>query len=216
MDRTPASEAGDTGSIPVGDTMTLEEVAAKFSSEIEVPRVKPQKQFFFCPVGLVGAGKTTITKPISTDLNLVRLSSDELRKILKENGHNYESVKDIGFRIAKEFIDQGYSLAFDMDCGNLEVQDFVQSTAKEKNASIIWVKVTAPEDFIFNKFRNHPPSWLSDNPEKMINNHLAQKEKRAKENSHFDFLYIFDTSLPNLKEQIDNCKQLIIDKIGLK
>ncbi|MBU4480038.1 hypothetical protein KKG48_01160, partial [Patescibacteria group bacterium] len=58
----------------------IEEVEIIFKSQIKIPKNKPKKQIFFCPVGLVGAGKTTVTKPISKKLGLLRISSDELRK----------------------------------------------------------------------------------------------------------------------------------------
>ena len=50
---------------------------------------KANQELILCPVGLVGAGKTTVLKPISKILNLVRVSSDEIRGILKQEGYNF-------------------------------------------------------------------------------------------------------------------------------
>ncbi len=166
---------------------SLEAIEKDFRASLVVPEHIPKEQFFFCPVGLVGAGKTTVTKPISEKLGLVRLSSDELRKMLKENGHDYASVKETGLQLAKEFASKGFSIAFDMDCGNPEVKQFVQMLANKFGAKVFFVHVNTPEDFIFEKFRKHPPSWLADNPQVMIDNYYAQKEKRAEENADFDF-----------------------------
>lgn len=192
---------------------TLQEIEIEFENSVVIPLEKPKEQFFFCPVGLVGAGKTTVTKPISEKLNLVRLSSDELRKLLKENGYDYGAVKDIGLKIAKSLADEGYSLAFDMDCGNPQVKEFVESLASKLNAKVFFVQITSPEEFIFNKFRMHPPTWLADNPQIMIDNYFAQKETRIKEGTQFNFLYTFDTSKENLLEQIDECVSLIKEKL---
>lgn len=181
---------------------TIEDVERDFTAQIHIPAIKPEKQIYFCPVGLVGAGKTTITKPISEKLNLVRVSSDELRKLLKENGFDYSPVKEIGLRVLENFVKNGYSIALDMDCGNPQVIAFVQYLEKTYGGKALWVHVTAPEEFIFTKFRNHEPTWLADNPDIMINNYLAQKETRRKENSTFDFVYTFDTSRNDLNEQI--------------
>lgn len=190
---------------------SLEDVENNFKSSIKIPKSIPKKQFFFCPIGLVGAGKTTITKPISERFGLIRLSSDELRKILKENGYDYSSIKKIGFKLAYEFADTGFSISFDMDCGNPETKNFVEDLAQERQAKIVWVHVDTPEEYIFEKFRKHPPSWLADNPEIMINNYYAQKETRIKENTKFDYIFTFDTSKPDLVQQIDDC----ISKIAL-
>ncbi|MEK7612111.1 MAG: AAA family ATPase [Patescibacteria group bacterium] len=188
---------------------SLEDIARDFKSQIFLPEQKLQKQAFFCPVGLVGSGKTTITKPISDSLGLVRISSDELRKILKENGYAYDPVKDIVFNIAGDFAKQKYSISFDMDCGNPEVKEFVDILVQKLKAEAFWVYVNTPEAYIFEKFRKHPPSWLSDNPETMINNYRIQKEKRLKENISFNFSFTFDASRPDLKDQINECIKLI-------
>jgi predicted kinase len=189
---------------------TLEQIERDMKASIHIPEHRPIRQLFFCPVGLVGAGKTTITKPISEKLGLVRLSSDELRKMLKENGHDYSSVRKIGLAIATDFAYKGYSIAFDMDCGNPEVKDFVESLALKRGAQAVFVHVYAPQEFIFDKFRRHPPSWLANDPQIMIENHLSQKEIRGKEKTQFDFLFAFDTSKPDLKEQIEHCYQKIL------
>jgi len=184
---------------------SLEEVEKEFVSKIEIPKNKPERQFFFCPVGLVGAGKTTITKPIAKKLNLVRISTDELRKILKENGYDYSHLRNIISKVAIEFDFDGYSIAFDMDCGNFIAKEFIEALALPRLSPIFWIEVKAKEEFIFEKFRNHKASWLADNPEVMIENYKAQKQKRKEENTHFDYFYKFDTSKENLDEQIEKC-----------
>ena len=59
-----------------------EEVRAEYEASLKIPRNKPKKQFFVLPVGLVGAGKTTVMKPLAEKLSLLRISGDEIRKIL--------------------------------------------------------------------------------------------------------------------------------------
>lgn len=188
---------------------TLAEIESAFKESLEIPAIKSPKQLFFCPVGLVGAGKTTVTKPIAKRFGLIRLSSDELRKMLKENGYDYSPVKEIGLRIATEYALKGYGIAFDMDCGNPEVKDYVEAAAKKLGAKAIFVHVDTPQEFIFEKFRKHPPSWLADDPQKMIENYNSQKEKRAKEDTKFGFLYTFDTSRDDVAEQIEECVRKI-------
>ncbi len=182
---------------------TLGEIEIDYISSLKIPENKPAKQIFFCPVGLVGAGKTTITKPIAERMGLLRLSSDELRKILKENGHDYSPVKDMGFKIAKDFAHKGFSIAFDLDCSNIDSKNFIEDLAADLKAEIIWVHIKTPESHIFEKFRKHPPTWLADNPQMMIDNYNSQKEKRARENTHFDFFMTFDTSKDDVSGQIE-------------
>lgn len=192
---------------------SLQEVEAEFVNQILVPEPRLPRQIFFCPVGLVGAGKTTVTKPIAEALGLVRVSSDELREILHSNGLGYDSVKQIGVRVITRFAREGYGIALDMDCGNPEVIDAVTSLAGELRAPIFWIRVTAPEEHIFEKFRRHPPSWLADNPETMVANYRAQKERRLGQKRPIDFSWEFDTSSPSLAEEIEGCVRMIKDKV---
>jgi predicted kinase len=193
---------------------SLEEVELEYIKSIAVPGVKPQKQFFLCPVGLVGAGKTTVTKPIAEAFDMVRVSTDELRKLLKEAGHGYEQISNIIFKIITGYIKDGYSIAFDMDCGNPDIKKILEPIAKDINAKIIWVHIDTPEEHIFDKFRKHPPTWLADNPQAMIDNYHRQKEKRIRENIAFDFFYTFDTSRADIKEQIKDCCSKIEAYLG--
>jgi predicted kinase len=192
------------------------EIEREFKSQLAIPQLKPSSQLFFCPVGLVGAGKTTITKPISEKFNLLRISSDELRKLLKENGYSYEPLKDILLNISSDYAKQGYSIAFDMDCGNPILINAVEEWAAHSGAKVIWVHINTPQEFIFEKFKKHPPTWLADNPQIMIDNYLAQKERRQKEGRVFDFFYEFDTSRDDIKVQIEECIEKMVANLKLK
>lgn len=181
----------------------IEIVRSKYLRTLIFPTSKPEKQIFFCPVGLVGAGKTTFTQPISEKLNFVRISSDEVRKILKESGFGYGKLKEIIFPIIIDIINKGWSVSFDMDCGNPETKSLLEKLSLENNIKIIWVHINSPEDYIINKFKNHPPTWLADNPQIMIDNYHTQKEKRLIKNNKFNFCYIFDAS-KNVEKQVEN------------
>jgi len=79
------------------------------------PEVIPEKQWILCAVGLVGAGKTTVMKPISAELNLARISGDDIRILLRERGYNFKGTLDIVRVLAQKYITKGYSIVFDSD-----------------------------------------------------------------------------------------------------
>lgn len=74
----------------------------EYEAELDIPIQPKRKQFILCPVGIVGAGKTTVMKPLSERLSLVRISGDEIRKILKEHGQAYDAVVPIGSALSKK------------------------------------------------------------------------------------------------------------------
>lgn len=182
---------------------SLESIERIYLENLKIPEKVSGRQIFLCPVGLVGAGRTTVISPISDKMGLLRISSDELRRLLKESGYDYKTVKEIIPRIIKKFADDGYGIAFDMDCGNPETFKLIdQLKVDHPNSRAIWIDVSASEEFIINKFKSHPPSWLADNPQKMIDNYLSQKEKRASSDIKYNFDYKFDTSRDDLDNQI--------------
>ncbi len=194
----------------------IKDIQEKYLKEIKIPDKKPAQQIFFCPVGLVGAGKTTVTKPISETLGLVRISSDELRKILKENGYDYSFVKKIGFKIASEFAKNGFSVSFDMDCGNLITKNFVENLAKKLHAKIFFVHIDTPEDYIIERLKRPEPLGLVNDPQIMIANYYNQKEIRLKQNTKFGFFFTFDHSRPDINKQISDCIKKIEKVISSK
>ena len=94
----------------------LLQIRQEYEKQIVLPTADkiPVKQFFLCPVGLVGAGKSTVVKALSEMLSLVRISSDEVRKFLKEEPHRYEQLMEIIRPLAKKLAEQGYSLTFEI------------------------------------------------------------------------------------------------------
>ena len=71
--------------------------------------------------------------------------------------------------------------------------------------------INPPEEFILNKLRNHKPTWLFKNADEAIKNYEARKPLH--QNLDFDFAYTFDTSKPDLDEQIEEATKIINSRI---
>lgn len=193
---------------------SLAEIEFDFRKQIKVPEHKPVKRFLFCPVGLVGSGKTTVTKLVADKFNLVRISSDELRKLLKEGGHDYSSLKEIVSKVVKDFADQGYALAFDMNCLNPKTKTLIEELSNDLNAPIIWVHINPPEEFIINKLKNFKHTWLFRDSAQAIGNYFHQKEVMGQDVSKINYLYTIDPSRSDLDKQIEVLSRLIEEKIS--
>ncbi len=178
-----------------------EEIIEAYRPQIKVPEHKPEKQFFLCPVGLVGSGKTTVLKPLAEKLNLVRISGDEIRQLLKERGYGYELTWEIGQKLAGEFVRRGYSIAHDTDCATPRTQEYLKQLAEEVGAKMIWIHINPPEEFIINKLRNFKHTWLFKNGDEAVENYLARKPLHK--NLSILFTYTFDTSRNDLDKQIE-------------
>jgi len=190
-------------------------IRKKYQKQLMLPPIDkvPVKQFFLCPVGLVGAGKSTVMKPLSEMLSLVRVSSDDIRELLKERGAGYEQLMEIVQPLAEELALQGFSIAFDSDCGNPKTKEMILKLTERVKAKVFWLHVNPPEDFILNKLRTYNHTWLFKNDEDAIENYYHQKQKRLEEKTHFDFLASMDTSRSDLANQIKHTASLITKEL---
>jgi len=183
----------------------MKDIQEELLKQIEVPKKVLKSKIVFCPVGLVGAGKTTVTKPVAKALGLVRLSSDEARKIMKEKGLSYSPLKEIMVSITKKFIDEERGLALDMDCGNPETKEMIGILEKEHGYTPVWVHINPSEDFILNKLRAYKHTWLFIDGEDAVENYFRQKETRSSQEMPKEYFYVFDTGRADIKDQIDEC-----------
>jgi len=188
----------------------FEEIRELYRSQIELPHSKPIKKFLLCPVGIVGAGKTTVVKPLSSRLGLARVSTDEIRKILKEKGFNYNRVRELAFSIAKELVERGYGVAVDANCGSDKSREEIKEFQTKYGIRVVWIHVDPPESFIVNKLEKYKHDWLFKDGDEAVEAYFKYKEKYGDfKNLGLPYSYIFDTSGNDLNEQINEAVNII-------
>ena len=190
----------------------FQEIVEEYKKSIVIPDEKPKHQFFLCTVGLVGAGKTTVIKPLASRLSLIRISGDEIRKILKSKGLGYDKVWNIGDTIGIEFARQGYSLANDTDGATPKTREALEKLANELGTKVFYIHINPPEEFILNKLRNFKHTWLFKDGDQAIENYYQRKHLH--ENLNLPYLFTFDTSANDLEEQINKAAVLIKSESG--
>ena len=178
----------------------INKIAEAYRLQIKIPGKKPEKQFFLCPVGLIGSGKTTVLEILSEKLSLVRVSGDEIRKILKEKEYSLDLTWEIGQKVVVDLARQGYSIAHDTDCATLKTQEYLKELAGELGAKIIWIHIDTPEKVILERMKTPRKSWLFETVEAEMENYYARKPLH--QNLAIPFTYTFDTSKDNFNEQI--------------
>lgn len=194
-------------------TEDIRALQSSYKEKIVAGIVQRSPQIFIGSVGLVGAGKTTVMKPLAERLQCVRISSDEIRETLKEKGYGYDMLMEIIKPIAVELAQSGYSIVFDMDCGNPRTKTLIEDLATEISVKIFWIHINPPEEFILNKLRTYNHTWLFKDGEEAVANYFAQKEKRRQENTHFDFFAEIDTSTEHRDKDIEHLvSKIIIDQ----
>ncbi len=194
------------------DGLTLDDAAFElitklYIDQLIVPSERPKRQFFLCPVGLVGAGKSTVMKPLADRLHLVRISTDEIRKLLKEQGYNHVRTAEIAYGIIRDFAQKGYSIAIDADCAGSSVADTIKQAAKAIGAEVLWIHINPPEDFIINKLKNFNHTWLFKDAQDALASYYRRKPLHEK--LDFPFIYTFDTSRTDIPQQLNDAVRAI-------
>jgi len=178
-----------------------------YEKSLIMPKEKSKPQFFVCPIGLIGAGKTTILKPLSQRLSLLRITTDDIRKILKKRGYDFKAATEIAFDTIRKYAKQGYSIAIDADCARSAKRKRIKKLAEEVGAKIIWIHINPSEEYIVNKLKNFKHTWLFKDADDAIKNYFVRKPLHK--NIKIKFLYTFDPSQPNVKKQISEAVFLI-------
>lgn len=185
----------------------MKKIISLYEGKLNIPSKKINPQILICPVGLLGAGKTTVLKPLSKKLSLLRIENDGIRKLLKKEGYDYNRAKEMTFIIAKKYIKKGFSIGLDTNCASKESQYYIKKLVKKYELKDIWLHINPPEKFIINKLRDYKHTWLFKDWHQAIQNYNGTKKQYEKMN--FPFLYVFDPSKKGLKSQIDEAIQLI-------
>ncbi|MCF7835566.1 MAG: ATP-binding protein [Candidatus Marinimicrobia bacterium] len=187
--------------------MTQEEIIKEYEKKLKFPKTNPEVQIMICPIGTVASGKTTIIKPLSKKLSLLKISTDEIRKLFKENGHGYDSVKDLAYKLADKYIGKGFSIAVDADCNSNGAQEKIKKLQEKYKIKVFWIHIKPPEEFIINKLKSYKHTWLFRDANHAIENYKSSKE--GHKNINFNFIYTFDTSRDDLDKQIEECIDVI-------
>lgn len=195
------------------DDASLEAIQEDYEKTLFIPTKKYNFQVLLCPIGLVGSGKSTVIKKLCSKLELVRISGDEIRIILKQHGFNYLRTVEIGDRLIEKYLKLGFSVAIDSDCAG-KAKDIIQEKIAQYPAiKIIWIHICAPEELIVQRLHaRHNPnnlesgSELFNDAEAAVANYIRRKPLH--EHLDFPFTYTFDSS-KNLDTQIDEALPLI-------
>lgn len=188
---------------------SIEESIIKLTT---IPENIKCNQIAICTIGLVGSGKTTIAKMLQDKIDLIRISTDDIRIILKYNNLN-KSIEEISFELLKFFILKKYPIFLDADC--ILYKNKIDEVLLKHNYKAIWIHINPPENFIIKKLKNisylntNHPKVFNNNPQKALECYFMRK--KLHKNLSSNFFHKFDTSTDDLNIQINN----FIDKLNL-
>jgi hypothetical protein len=113
--------------------------------------------------------------------------------------------------LLRKYLDLGYSVAADTDCASLHTQKLLVEKKEKYGLQLIWIHINPPEKWILDVGLSDKPTWLFENKDEAVATYMGKK--KLHENLNMPFVYTFDTSLPNLDEQIEDATKLIEKQI---
>lgn len=210
-------ELGPDGKIKALDLPDdkLEKIRSEFVRGLEFPDKKHVPQFFLCPVGRIGAGKSTVVRVLMRHFPLLCVANDDARKILYKHGYNFNRARDITWPVLEHFAREGYSIAIDSNCASdaaRKIQPQFNSLVRELGAKVIYVYVNPPDEYIINKLRTYPHRWLFKDGEHAVARYRARKPEKPVYD--IPFMYTFDPSRDDFEKQIREAVRIIKNELA--
>lgn len=193
----------------------LQSIVSLYEKTLEIPTSIRPPQFFLCPVGYVGAGKSTVMMPLCEKLSLLRIENDVVRKLLREHGDfDSQHARDISRELIIKYARNGYSVGIDANCGSSSRRHpgSIEDISREMQIPIVWIHINPPEEFIVNKLRNYKHTWMFTDGVHAVE--VFHKMKAVTDFSDIDFTYVFDTSREDMIIQVDDAVKIISVKMG--
>ncbi len=186
----------------------LDEVEGAYEETLGIPKLKPTPQWMLMPVGLLGAGKTTIVKPLAKHFSLLRISTDEIREQLKRRGYTFAGASDIAHALTKKYLELGYSLAIDANTGSTTGRAYNKKTLEFfPQIRQLYIHINPPDEYIISKLKAYPHTWLFKDDTHAIESFLTNKKNFVLPD--LPFVYSFDTSKEDLNKQLNEAMQKI-------
>lgn len=187
--------------------LDIEKITSEYEQTLVIPGKKPIPQFFLCPVGLVGAGKSTVMKPLCERLSVLRISNDEIREIIADHEYFDKYPLEVSAKLGEKYARQGYSIGLDANASTAWNSESFNQLLKELGAKAIWIYINPPEDYILDKLSHYPHGTIFRNKEEAISSYTKSKETVKADG--IPFVYEFDPSRSDLDKQLDEAVQKI-------
>jgi predicted kinase len=191
----------------------VEIIISLYEKQLEIPEKGVLPIFILCPVGLVGAGKTTVVKPLAKAFSLLRISNDEIRELcIGQNiTHTQEQIHEVFYYLAKKYLTLGYGVAVDANCSSKK--ELLGKAAETFGIPLVWIHINPPEEFIINKLRNYNGDSNLFKNDDAVEHYRRSKEERVELDKNIPFIYTFDTSKEDLPLQIAESIEKIKDTL---
>jgi len=184
----------------------FQQLVQDFLSRLELPAEQTAKPLIIATIGLIGSGRSTVTKMVAAKLKgAVLIKSDSARYLLKEAGLPWgDNVKQILKGVAVELLGKGYGVVFDGNAADEEDRKNISEIAEQTEASVYYVRINIDPAIAKERkrVRYDDPSWVSSFEDFRVNTTekiLKNLDERVELHKNLK-----SSDIPNLLGEVDN------------
>jgi predicted kinase len=190
-------------------------MTARYLASVERLPLNASRPFCLCPVGNIGSGKSTVTRKIAVHFGLARVSGDEIRNLLRNEGYSLERMLDIAYETIRALFGEGRGVAIDSDCASLKVREVLTGLGEEFGYPLVFVHVTAPEDVLLERNQLRDIERRDTRGEGWVSGFNRRKPLHEPQYiAGIGFVYRFDTSRTDISNQITEAISVIESELS--
>ena len=186
------------------DKTTFNKILEELNKQI-INSFEKNKKLMVCFAGIPGSGKTFLAKKIEEEFKGVRISNDNLRKIVEKNIIKDEKQRD---ELVREFVFEllkGWPFKNELiilDSGIERKYEDTKKIANEKHWKMFIIKMVVPKDVIIERIKKKDKERFEKRPEDIKRWFIEFENFNKKVKADFVFKCNFD--LDNLFKKIRN------------
>lgn len=124
---------------------------------------KTKKPLIVAIVGLVGSGKSTVSRELAKHINATVVENDAIRIELRKNDESYDRVWAIAENIAAEVVRLGGNVVLDSDFVDAKKRASLREKARSVGAVVVFVRTYCDFDVASKRIReNDPGEFFND------------------------------------------------------
>ncbi|TSD01982.1 MAG: hypothetical protein Athens071424_225, partial [Parcubacteria group bacterium Athens0714_24] len=105
-----------------------------------VHKRKTKKSVIVAIVGLVGSGKSSVTKELARHIGATVIKGDDIRIELRKQGERYEQARVIAENVALEVVKRGSNVILDSDFIEANKRASVREKARKAGVRLVFVR----------------------------------------------------------------------------
>lgn len=114
-------------------------------ANLKIAKRKTKKPVIVAMIGLIGSGKSSVAKELSSLIGANVITSDEIRVLFRKEGEKYNGTQKIAENIAFEIIKQGGSVIMDSDHIDVKKRASLCKKAESARVKLVFIR-TYSED----------------------------------------------------------------------